>query len=42
VLAGKADRIEAAPVDRWLGGVHRDGDPDWRWDAAAGAVRVAS
>jgi DNA-binding transcriptional MerR regulator len=42
VLAGKADRIEAAPVDRRLGGVHLDGDPDWRWDAAAGAVRVAS
>jgi hypothetical protein len=42
VLAGKADRIEAAPVDRWLGGMHLDGDPDWRWDAAAGAVRVAS
>ena len=25
VLAGKADRVEAAPVDRWLGGTHVDG-----------------
>ena len=32
VLAGKADRIEAAPPDRWLGGTHVDGA--WRWDAA--------
>ena len=33
VLAGKADRIDAAPVDRWLGGTRVDGT--WRWDAAS-------
>jgi DNA-binding transcriptional MerR regulator len=32
VLAGKADRVEAAPPDRRLGGTHVDGS--WRWDAA--------
>jgi DNA-binding transcriptional MerR regulator len=32
VLAGNADRVEEAPVDRWLGGTHVDGS--WRWDAA--------
>jgi hypothetical protein len=32
VLAGKADRFEVAPFDRWLGGVLVDGA--WRWDAA--------
>jgi len=34
VLEGKADRVEIAPVDRWLGGTHVDGG--WRWDAAKG------
>lgn len=37
VLAGKADRVEAAPVDRWLGGTHVDGT--WRWDRARGRLR---
>jgi len=32
VLAGKTDRVEEAPIDRWLGGTHVDGS--WRWDAA--------
>jgi Domain of unknown function (DUF1835) len=32
VLAGEADRLEVAPVDRWLGGTPVDGS--WRWDAA--------
>jgi len=32
VLDGKADRVEAAPPDRWLGGTRVDGT--WRWDAA--------
>jgi hypothetical protein len=31
-LGGKADRVEAAPVDRWVGGTHVDGS--WRWDSA--------
>jgi hypothetical protein len=37
VLEGKADRVEAAPVDRWLGGTHVDGS--WRWDAARRRLR---
>ena len=40
VLAGETDRLSVAPVDRWLGGTHLSGDPDWRWDSAAGALRV--
>ncbi|HSB38989.1 MAG TPA: MerR family transcriptional regulator [Gaiellaceae bacterium] len=39
VLAGKADRVEAAPPDRWLGGTHLDGTRDWRWDREAGELR---
>jgi hypothetical protein len=35
VLAGKADRVEVAPVDRWLGGTHLGGERDWRWDGRA-------
>jgi len=37
VLAGEADRMEAAPIDRWLGGTKVDGA--WRWDAATGSLR---
>ena len=34
VLAGKADRVELAGFDRWLGGTHvRAPDALWRWDA---------
>ena len=40
VLAGGTDRLAVAPIDRWLGGTHLRGDPDWRWDSAAGALRV--
>ena len=32
VLEGRADRVELAPPDRWLGGTHVDGT--WRWDGA--------
>ena len=32
VLAGKADHVEVAPLDRWLGGTFVEGT--WRWDAA--------
>jgi hypothetical protein len=39
VLAGATDRLAVAPIDRWLGGTHLLGDPDWRWDAVAGALR---
>jgi len=35
VLAGRRDKIEACGIDRWLGGVHLQGDaPSWRWDDA--------
>jgi DNA-binding transcriptional MerR regulator len=37
VLAGEADRMEASPVERWLGGTRVDGS--WRWDAASGSLR---
>jgi DNA-binding transcriptional MerR regulator len=40
VLAGNADRVEAAEIDRWLGGVHLGAGTDWRWDARAGSVRA--
>ena len=40
VLAGETDRLAVAPIDRWLGGMHLRGDPDWRWDRTAGALRV--
>jgi hypothetical protein len=33
VLAGQADRVKVAGLDRWLGGVHLQGhDTRWRWD----------
>jgi hypothetical protein len=35
VLAGRQDKIEAFGIDRWLGGVHLQGDAaSWRWDDA--------
>jgi hypothetical protein len=40
VLAGETDRVAVAPIDRWLGGTHLSGDPDWRWDSAAGVLRA--
>jgi hypothetical protein len=33
VLAGQRDRVETCGIDRWLGGVHLQGDAAaWRWD----------
>jgi hypothetical protein len=33
VLAGRQDRIATCGIERWLGGVHLQGDADpWRWD----------
>ena len=33
VLAGAQDRVQLCGVDRWLGGVHLQGQgPVWRWD----------
>tara|TARA_R110000868_G_scaffold1253_12_gene9770 strand:+ start:13863 stop:14900 length:1038 start_codon:yes stop_codon:yes gene_type:complete len=38
LLAGKADWLDIAPVDRWVGGVHvKSGAPGWRWCAETGA-----
>jgi hypothetical protein len=32
VLAGGSDRVELAGLDRWIGGVHLQAPPRWRWD----------
>lgn len=34
VLAGDTDWLEHQPADRWIGGVHLDGERCWRWDEA--------
>ncbi len=39
VLAGDADRIEAAPIDRWIGGVHLQGQNVVRWDEDSSTFR---
>jgi hypothetical protein len=39
VLAGKADRVGAAPLERWLGGTRLGGERDWRWNGAAVELR---
>ncbi|HET6764604.1 MAG TPA: hypothetical protein VFH27_13060 [Longimicrobiaceae bacterium] len=39
VMHGRADRVRLNGIDRWLGGVHLDGDhARWRWDEAAGRI----
>jgi hypothetical protein len=40
VLAGRADWIALAGIDRWVGGVHLTADRAWRWDEEAGALRA--
>jgi hypothetical protein len=41
VLAGEADHIRLNGIDRWLGGVHLEGEnPRWRWDASAERLRL--
>jgi DNA-binding transcriptional MerR regulator len=40
VLVGKADRVDAAGVTRWLGGTHLGVGTDWRWDPATASVRA--
>lgn len=35
VLAGDADWLERAPIDRWIGGVHLTNENAWRWDERA-------
>lgn len=32
VLAGDADWLERAPLDRWIGGTHLTAERHWRWD----------
>lgn len=39
VLAGGADHVALNGIDRWLGGVHLQGERAiWRWDGAAGRI----
>ncbi len=38
VLAGRADRVALAGLDRWLGGVHLQGRTAWRWDGERQAM----
>ncbi len=40
VLAGDADWLEAAPADRWIGGVHVAGSNPARWDDLRGTFRT--
>jgi len=41
VLGGDADWLEAAPADRWIGGVHLRGVRTPRWDDTRGTFRLA-
>jgi hypothetical protein len=39
VLEGRADYIQLNGIDRWLGGVHLEGDEAaWRWDRESGRI----
>lgn len=39
VLAGQADHVRLNGIDRWLGGVHLQGNESpWRWDAVSGRL----
>jgi hypothetical protein len=40
VLAGRLDRVEQIPIDRWLGGTQVRGPDPWRWDRTARRVRA--
>lgn len=43
VLAGRADRIALLGIDRWLGGVHLQGNRlRWRWNPATRRIRKDS
>jgi hypothetical protein len=43
VLAGRADRVAAIGIDRWLGGVHLHGRAvPWRWDEAFARIVVTT
>ncbi len=38
LLNGDADWIVTNGIDRWWGGTHLTGDPDWRWDDGPDSV----
>jgi hypothetical protein len=39
VLDGSVDRVRTYGIDRWLGGVHLEGNgPVWRWNSTTGRV----
>jgi hypothetical protein len=42
VVDGRIDVTEQRGYDRWIGGVHVQGRPRWRWDAHARTLRVMS
>src|SRR5215207_278097 len=40
VLEGKRDRVGISGIDRWLGGVHLNGnEARWRWDESVGQLK---
>lgn len=38
LLERKADWVSTNGVNRWVGGVHLTGDPDWRWTPSNGLI----
>ncbi|MEQ9491852.1 MAG: DUF1835 domain-containing protein [Alphaproteobacteria bacterium] len=40
LLNRSEDWVTRNGIDRWIGGVHLAGDPDWRWSPSQGLVRV--
>ncbi len=40
LLARSDDWIRKNGIDRWIGGVHLSGDPDWRWTPSQGLIRI--
>jgi len=41
VLAGKVDWLSLSPPERWLGGVHIQEQPCWRWDDQTSTTRFS-
>jgi len=39
LLNREADWVKTNGIDRWIGGIHLTGDPDWRWTPSQGLVR---
>ncbi len=41
VVAGREDHVRVNGIDRWIGGVHLEGqEAAWRWDSARGALMM--